>query len=504
MSSIIDLGICIDNVDPKGIGRIRCVRYSDRISEKQKALDFVPWSDKDPFVASPFLPQNINFIPEKEQAVKIINYNPDKEHVNQEYIAGPFTTSHDFNSQTFSQQIEHTSYGVVLKESPDIIDKNDNYIDNKTIGAFAKKGDWALYGKFGSDVLFTENGLQLRGGKLLSKDAASPINREKMVKFPIMGKKSSTLYLKKFPKKMVLEKKETTTSTTEIKDLNVIIEYEIDNLNVSSGKTINFYVYKVISTLGLTTKTNYFTESTPLPTSALKLINTDNSTSTPTHTIVLDSEFVNDVHHEIRDFLYTLHEENLFKINPLYTKEDLHPFFFRPSSNFISLSGSTQDEKDYKNNLISNVKVFSVGPKSGLVFSKLNIYPQTKSKKVKKESLKILKSSPEQTFSALKSDKIYFLSTDTNESDKSVNFYDLDRYDLTQEDYVRKIDPNTYSTVRGENLIKLIKSIVTVLFNHQHNLTKPMVKIGYNEYDELVELLKSMEDDILNGSIRIN
>ena len=83
---IIDIGICIDNVDPKGMGRIRCVRYSDYVGEKEKALTYEAWGKNDLFVAIPFLPTNINFIPEINQAVKILNYNTDKSNTNQEYI----------------------------------------------------------------------------------------------------------------------------------------------------------------------------------------------------------------------------------------------------------------------------------------------------------------------------------------------------------------------------------------------------------------------------------
>jgi len=205
---IIDIGICIDNVDPKGLGRIRCVRYSDYVGEKEKALTYEAWSKNDLFVAIPFLPTNINFIPEINQAVKILNYNTEKSNTNQEYIAGPFTTMFDFNSQTFSQQIDNTTYGNANKERDNIVDKNDNYIDKRTESSFAKKTDYGVYGKYGSDIIFTENGLQLRGGKLLSKGAASPSNRKKMLTYPIMGKRpGETLSLKKFPKKMVLEEK---------------------------------------------------------------------------------------------------------------------------------------------------------------------------------------------------------------------------------------------------------------------------------------------------------
>lgn len=499
--TIIDLGICIDNNDPKGLGRIRCVRYSDRVSEKERALKYEAFSDVDPFVALPFLPYNINFVPEVDQAVKILNYNPTKENVNVEYIAGPFTTSHDFNGQSFSQQIENTTYGVPLKESPDIFDRNGNYINSKTSEAFAKKSDYGIYGKYGSDIIFTENGIQLRGGKLSTKESLSSTNREKSVKFPLMGKKNSTLFMKKFPKTMSLVPQEVKQTSTEIKDIETLVEYSIDSL--SSPSQIDFYVYKIINNGGPITKTDFFNESISLPNNVLKLINTDNSTTGVTHSISLTSDEKEYVNRNIRDFLYTIHEHGLNKINPLYKKDDLHPIFFRPSGTFKNLSGTTQDI-EYKNRTLSGISCFDVGPRSGLIFSYSELRPPIKVKKIKKQVVKLDNSSPEQTFAGLKSDKIYFLSTDTNETNKSVDFSLLEKYEYSQTDYIQNIDPNTYSTVRGENLVNLLRAMVKVLFNHVHNINKPMVKIGFSEFDELVDLLKNMENDLLNKSIRIN
>ena len=50
------------------------------------------------------------------------------------------------------------------------------------------------------DILFTENGVQLRGGKLLSKEAASKENRKVLLDTPLMARKNSRIQLKKFPK----------------------------------------------------------------------------------------------------------------------------------------------------------------------------------------------------------------------------------------------------------------------------------------------------------------
>ena len=106
---LIDIGICIDNEDPKAMGRIRCIDYDDYVSGKENYRKYTPWSEEDPFIAIPFLPNNINFIPENFQAVKILRYNTEKTTVNQEYIAGPFTTRFDFNGQTYSETEVTTS-----------------------------------------------------------------------------------------------------------------------------------------------------------------------------------------------------------------------------------------------------------------------------------------------------------------------------------------------------------------------------------------------------------
>jgi hypothetical protein len=514
---IIDIGICIDNVDPKGLGRIRCVRYSDYVGEKEKALTYEPWSKNDLFVAIPFLPTNINFIPEINQAVKIINYNTEKLNTNQEYIAGPFTTMFDFNSQTFSQQIDNTTYGNANKERDNIVDTNDNYIDKKTEASFAKKTDYGVYGKFGSDLIFTENGLVLRGGKLLSKGASSSVNRKKMLTYPIMGKRpSASLMLKKFPKKMVLEDKKRTKVDTEVKDIMYILEYEIDKL--SNTTKVNFFLYKVLKKLGQVTKTNFFNENTLLPSEVIKLVNIDSSVTSPTFSIDITSDNIDFIHSEINNIFYTIIDRGLKGLlrtfgelfsqlsnNDLPNEGEDFPLYFRPSVKFLEMTPLNENEKTLKQTILSKVKVFNLGPKSGLIWSQTQLNAPVKKQVVKTTQLKTINFSPEQTFAALKSDMLFLLSTDTNETEKSVNFNILNKYEYTQEDYVKNIEPNTYSTVRGENLIRLIYQIVAVIFNHEHNVVGPMVQNSeFTEYTQLLELLKSVENDLLNKSIRIN
>jgi hypothetical protein len=505
---IIDIGKCIDNVDPLGIGRIRIIRYNEYTGQKEKAIDYEPWSDRDLFIANPFLPNNLNFIPEINQSVKIIQYNSDKDTVNVEYIAGPFTTMYDYNGQTYSQQVAITTYGSPTERKPKIRNNSGEFINKKSENTFSKERDFAIYGKNNSDVLFTENGLQLRGGKLLSKEAASVSNREILLNYPIMARKSSRLYLKKFPKKMSIEEVVVKNNTSENKDLKYIVEYNIDkliNLSDENSAKIDLFVYKVVSPFGDEFKTNVFTEHSQVNQSLVKLINTENNSTTPTYTVTASS--VNDIYREIRDKIFLIHDKDLTELNEVYETEDTHPFYFRPVNEFKTRILSTQEEKDNRQLILNNINILRVGPSSGLIWSKTRAKNEIKEVETIEERIKIDPNSPEQTFGAVMADKIYLLSTDlgTNESNDPIPFFDLNGYDLTQQDYIKRIEPATFSTVRGENLLRLLNKMIEVIFTHRHNPLMPIVgQYDYTDGNELKELFKTIENDILNKSIRIN
>lgn len=503
---IIDIAICVDNIDPKGMGRIRCVRYNDYVGEKENSVKYVKWSQDDPFIASPFLPNNINFVPEIGQSVKLLNYNTDNENINLEYVAGPFTTQFDFNSQTFSQQIENTTYGVATKHRGDVKKSTGEFIKNKSDNSFAKDKDFAIYGKYGSDILFTENGLQLRGGKLLSKEAASYLNRETMLTHPLMAEKSSRLYLKKFPKKMTLGNRKVKKTNVEVKNIKTIVEYDIEG-SLTDVTGVTFNVYSVKSEYGETFKSNFFTENTSIPMASVKLINTDNTSSTVTYREDVSS--IEDAYKTIRDTIFTIHDIGLGELNTLYNNEDeRHPIFFRPKiGGELSRFGVSQTEDENKKRILNKVSVSRVGPTSGLLWSATKSNPPVSSKEYVQEYLKIDQNTPEQTFATVTSDKIYFLSTDlgSNEGENPINFKSLDKYDFTQEDYIKNIDPKTFSTVRGENLLILLRSIIQVIFTHRHNPLKPIIgQTDYAEGEELKKIYQTVENDILNKSIRIN
>ena len=503
---LVNLGIVTDNIDPKGIGRVRYKVLGNQTSPSQGAAAFEEWEPLDPFCASPFLPNNLNFIPTVGQTIKIVQYDLENDLMNQEYIPGPFTTIHDWNSQSNSGQLENTSFGVAVKQTGNIFNENGTYVKSNAKNSLAKHEDSAIYGKYGSDILFTENGVNLRGGKLLSKDSANARERSDLITHPLRGKKQATLSLKKFSSKQEFKEEKEIVVSVPTNKLNYVIEYDLDD--VTNPTKVSWYIYYVREVFGDAFATNVFTSShTPDLTSieSVTLINEDNTTTTPTFVQTVDSK--KGAYIKIRKTLCDLHDDGL-KIKDIKITTDrskyIHPFYFRPRQSLVSIINSTPSVSDFLDNIKPSCNT-SVSEGSGLFWSISEPSPKPKSEERKITVLKTISSSAEQSFGTLVSDKIYLLSTDANEvGSKTVPFDKLDTYEYTQEDLLTRIEPNTYATVRGETLLAFLDQLYVVMAGHAHQPTKPMVKEAYGDWKKLEVLRNTLKNDILNKSIRIN
>jgi hypothetical protein len=500
---IVDIAICIDNNDPKGIGRIRAVRYSSYTGQLERALDYKAWDDKDLFTASPFLPTNLNYIPEKGQAVKIITYDTEKDTVNLEYIAGPFTTNYDYNGQTHSAMVENTTYGIQAQHGQDIKSVDGIYLNPKSVGAFAEHQDYGLYGKYGSDVIFTENGVHIRGGKLISKPFASANQRTQLLQQPLMSDNTSTLHLKKFPKRIEYVNDEVIEENLQKSHVKYFVEYNITSFD-GGASNIEFYVYNTEKEGNNFITSNFELGDVTLG-SGSTLINVANvmnkSTTDTSPTLIFTASTIQEMYQTIRLNLYQLHSDGLNYYNPsVYSETNMHPFYFRPTNDCKSRI-LTSNQLANRNTIFSKIAVSTL-IKQGLVYSKTFINaPTTKTKKTQK----VIKddTSTEQTFAAVKSDRIYFVSTDTNEYKKPIDFTKIDKYDPTQVNYIKDIEPNTYALVRGEVLVDVLHSIVDLMESHRHQPTEPLSQLDPN-YKKLIDKINTLENDMLNNSIRIN
>lgn len=499
---IIDIGICVNNVDPKGIGRIRYRPYGTYTSELEGGISYEEWDEKDPFIAVPFLPLHINIIPQIQQSVKLMEFDTEKPFQNIQYVAGPYTSPHNLQDQTFTSQHKDTTFGgIIIKGLKDIRNKNGTFNYPVTKGSMIADTDTGFRGNYGSDIIFTENGVQLRGGMLLNKQS----NRQNILDYPQMSKKMGRLSLKKFPKTYRPLQTTIDKSQLAMSRLKYIVEYDINDL--SSPTELRLYIYKILSGYGSEFNTNVFGQTSvfsPTDTAKVKLINTGNTLTDATYIQALDGT-IQSGYIELREVLHQIDFENLTKLAISYPNEDIHPFYFRPTSEFKLRKGITDIEIANKERFLSKVGIRGKYGGSSLIYSRQYadppIIPNKKIGIVAQE----VKGAGEQSFSNLSADKIYITSTNPNVGTniKTIDFNDLDEYEITQDDYITKIEPNTYAMVRGENLYELLIAMINLINSHIHNINEPLVKTDRN-WEILMELANSMRNDLLNDSIRIN
>jgi hypothetical protein len=513
---IIDLGIVRDNVDPLGIGRVRYSTYNELTGEIERAFgDYVEWQRKDRFVAKPLLPANINPIPEIGQAIMVIVFDSDKDTDNKFYIPGPFTSSHDLNKggQNFQNQVTHTTFGLSNDFGQELFiasgENKGQYKDARTVGSIAKKEDYGIYGKYGSDVIFTNCGINLRGGKLLHKDFANDADKLALVEKPLMADRSATLHLKKFPHILEYQDQKTESISGATGQLKYIVEYDVDSFDVQQNinKSVRFFIYNVENA-----GSDFRIEKTNLNNVSLNdkcvLINHNNITfknndDKTTPTLKIDYLYPGiQCYVNIRNVIGLLHNHNLLHFDVFYSDSDLHPFYFRPTNSYKNTALTDLAQNTNRKNILDNVILFKK-VQNGLVYAKGSPDPPLKTETKTEQVLAKSDKNQEQTFAAVKSDRIYLVSTDTNEYEKIIDFKKIDNYEPTQENYIRDIEPNTYALPRGEVLIDILKSMMDLFESHQHNLTDPLVKEDPN-FVRLQNQINTLENDLLNNSIRIN
>lgn len=497
---IIEIGKCIDNRDPRGFGRIRATNIDELDSTRANAVpNFKQWSKDDPFVYTPFLPNHINIIPKEGQAIKIIRYDSEKDLQNQEYIAGPFTTPHNYGGQVMDQQITETTFGQRSEKTPDIKSfvtdsrsvafkktfSEDGFRRAESVGAIPKIEDIALSSNYGSDIILTEHGVQLRAGTLIDKNTAKEDKKEELLNYPYFSKKHAKLSLKKFPETVALDTKEIIDNSVPRTDIKHLFEYELDN--PTSPTTLTYYIYLIKQSFGEKYKTDIFGVDSEI----------DNNTSLLIYnkTITLEStDKLQEAYILVRDFISKMDREKLNVIDLSLGDQYAHPFYFRPRKSFrLTANSSTFLEKVFYYSRITY----------GLVFSptSLNVPQNPVTKKV--PYLKTI-SDVDQTFGAITADNIFYLAqTNPGVDGKKVDFSALNKYEYTQEDYLLRILPNTFATVRGEKLVEILELITLILLNHKHGILTPP-KYFESSIDTLKKLIERAKQDMLNNSIRIN
>ena len=326
-------------------------------------------------------------------------------------------------------------------------------------------------------------------------------NKKSILDFPQLSKKMGRLSMKKFSKTLQSVQEVTTTTEVDTTRFKYIIEYELDDLTTPTE--LRLFVYKVLPNSGEQFMTDVFSFDSTFNTgdeNLVKLINTGNTSSDATYIVPLDGT-ISSGYIELREALYLIDTEGLTSLYYTYPNETVHPFYYRPTTAF-KLDDSNETKKTL---FLSKVQVRNQVTSGGLIFSRQSAAAPVVEKEKIQTVAREVKNGGEQALSNYSADKIYITSTSPNTgvNVKKIDFESLDDYELTQDDYIKKIEPNTYGMVRGENLYNLLIAMKNLFDSHIHNINEPLVKTDPN-YVKLNELIETLRNDLLNDSLRIN
>jgi hypothetical protein len=483
---LIEIGRCVNNKDPLGLGRIRVEHIEKINSSIERSVEYKEWDVNDPFVYNPFLPVQINVVPKENQVVKMFVWDTANQSQNREYISGPFINAYDFDGQGIDRQLQNTTRGIRIKKEPHLYKETGEIIDAQTKGVVGNPADHVQYGNYGTDIIYTRNGVTIRAGKLDDE-------KYRQTQKPIAYNKLARFSVKKYDSTIELKEKDVVVDELQHKPLTTLVEYEV--YNIGSVDTLFSGVincYKIKNHVYNLTDTFYFDQN--------KEVGDDNKA------LIYSKSFSGATLEQIgRDISQELRKidvsETQFDLNPEFFKVNTHPFYYKPSKSFFD-SLTTDQATLNAQKLYSYINLGTTNA-FGLSYSTLEKYvPSKKVNKTIKEQNKVNKPT---TIGSMISDMIYLLSYEANvpnDADK-INFAKLNNYELTQEEILEEILPKTFSGVRGEPLLYLLELMVKWMITHIHNPAE--VGIGPEGLkDEMLKELQSAKDKIINQKLRIN
>lgn len=508
-------GYVYDNQDPMMLGRLRIIpetkNYQDIIASVPDWNEETDkWTSKDPLIFLPLLPFYISQTPKIDEYVHIIYMNKKYPYKNQFYLQGPFSSPMTSPFEYYQGSKKFLATGDRIKQGMSLKNQDGEYRNDKSKGVFPEPGDNALLGRGTADVIVKENEVLIRAGKTkeLSKD-----------KFPVGNQNRAFLQLTRFTQTKTNLPKETKYRLVEnIQMVQKMIVWDITTLNSSAdsftgsvklynlkpSSKVNTQNFKFDTILDLTSGEDYGAELESVSfmgkpfTECVKIIN---------------------------DFISLVYSPNILftgiTVNNIQNLRNAFPFIVTPSKQTyetgkkFSPSTALPDVLEYINyrRFYNNIKLNNSKEEGWFLVSgnkggKPLFGPQSD---LKEESITPSKIQSEDiSYGVLGAQKVYLLSQNSGSPKGIINLSDT-LYGIPQDRFVGVGDTlfeKTYSSVRGEELIKLIEKIVDFMNNHVHphsNMVPDEATQGSKTTKTSInQLLADVNNTVLNQNIRIN
>jgi hypothetical protein len=526
-------GIVVDDKDPAMLGRVRARPITKDIESMISGIDAdkiengdlkeqYKWTTIDPLVFIPLLPFFISQVPRVTEYIHIVYMNKQYQNKNQFYIQGPFSSPMLSSGEVFNSAEKYLAAGDLIKEIPGVRNPDGSFKVDWSEGVFPMPGDNAILGRRFSDIIFKsrqgETGLEdsvlIRAGKTRSLVAGE---------LPRANNDRSFLQLSYFGQEKVTGSVRKQSRFEEVvKLVKKMIIWDIQNLeNGQNSFNGSVGLYNVLPSPKVNTKN--FQADTILNLS----IGTDYSG--PLEEIKFTSKTFEEVSNLINKFIEGIFIGNMTNIpdypvksNSNLSPEQTFPFVVTPSklTYQTGVKFSPSQVTDDINELVNYTKFYSkiklnqglVNSGWFLVWENKNgtpvIGPQADVKIEEVTETSFVDS--DISYAVLGGQNIYLLSQMSEGPKGKVDLYNT-IYGISQEKFIgdnSSIRNRTYATVRGDELMILLRKIFSYVTGHVHAIsTLPPIPVAAGNGQtsaEIDAILANSENTVLNQQIRIN
>lgn len=510
-------GTVIDNQDPMMLGRLRVIPETEDYTAIISAIpnwneEKMKWTSKDPVLFLPLLPFFVSQTPQVNEYVHIIYMNKDYRRENQFYVQGPFSSPLLSPFENYQGATKFMAKGTRYAQGLSLRNPDGSYLSSSggsTEGIFPKPEDVGILGRGTADLVLKENEVLLRAGKTPEL---------KYNKLPTPNNNRAFLQLSYFPIQETAKPPQKINSLKEvITKVKKVIVWHIENLentqNVYNG-FVQLYNYNEndlrfdVSNFNSQAILELEIDTTLLPTDAKIEIGGKSFDET----VYIINTFIKGVFDGFLTYSgYNSTNQTVFQ-NAL-------PFVVTPSK-------TTYEKGNNFNTLVTNPEVSNFikfsskilldygSQQSGyFLVSGRNGERPIYGKQYDVVTETIFPTSFESkpiSYGVMGAQKIYLLSQDATSGKQKIDLQNT-IYGIPQNSFVRgetSLQNLTYSTVRGEVIIELLRKMYAFLEGHVHPIAiiKPSKRASGNgqRLEDIETLLNNAESLILNQNIRIN